>query len=164
MFPNYPITSSFRPVWGPFVSSWPSTSPCKPSIRSSTLLPRPTTCLPAGSPSRLCSAGPTELRPVWRLSTPSASRPGMDTVLVWRWSVPGAQRTPGAFWNQPSVTTTLVSSSLCEADDHSKWRRLWLSYHVSFSGVFGERADVRCAVWDVWRISVQRLPHPNRKS
>lgn len=105
-----------RRVWGQFASSWPSTSLCKPSTRSSTQLPRPTTCLLAFSPSRSCSVDPTALRPVWRLSIPSALPPGTDTVPDWRWSAPGVPRTPGAFWNQPSETTTLVSSSPDEAD------------------------------------------------
>lgn len=50
---SYTRLSSFRLVWDPSVSSWPSTSPCKPSTRSSTLQQRPTTC------QRVCSRCPS---------------------------------------------------------------------------------------------------------
>lgn len=49
----YTPLSSCRLVWDPSVSSWPLTSPCKPSTRSSTLQQRPTTC------QRVCSRCPS---------------------------------------------------------------------------------------------------------
>jgi len=65
-------------------SSWPSTSPCRPLIKSSTRLARPTTCPVAMFPAPLCSVVLTEPLPVSPLNTRKTTLLGMDLFLDWR--------------------------------------------------------------------------------
>lgn len=74
--PPSPSPSPYRPAWGPSASSWPLTSPCKPSTRSSTLQQRPTTCPPGCRRCPSSSEARTERRPVSPLSIRSVSLPG----------------------------------------------------------------------------------------
>lgn len=72
------------PAFVLFVSSWPSTSQCRPSIRSSIQLPRLSTCLLAPSMFLLCSVVLMALLPVSLHNILNASVLGTRIARDWR--------------------------------------------------------------------------------